>query len=164
MNLSISKRMGVIISVTLFVSLSCMLILLLTQEESSKKLKAKEGVSELSKVLTESITFSMAGEHGRGFAVVADEVRKLSERTAKATKEIAETIQAVQTEAVTANKSMLETNELIANGMKNTLEVNELLEEINESSGKMTDLIGQITAASEEQSATAEQISKILNQ
>jgi methyl-accepting chemotaxis protein len=110
--------------------------------------------------LNAAIEAARAGEHGRGFAVVADEVRKLSERTAKATKEIAETIQAVQTEAITANKSMLETNEIIAYGMKNTLEVDDLLEEINEGSGKLTNLIEQISAATEEQSATAEQISK----
>ena len=48
MKFSISRKMGVIVSVTLFVTLSLMLIVLLAQEESNKKIKAKENVEQLS--------------------------------------------------------------------------------------------------------------------
>jgi methyl-accepting chemotaxis protein len=52
--------------------------------------------------LNAAIEAARAGEQGRGFAVVADEVRKLAERTASATGEIADMIEAIQTSAHTA--------------------------------------------------------------
>jgi methyl-accepting chemotaxis protein len=52
--------------------------------------------------LNAAIEAARAGEQGRGFAVVADEVRKLAERTASATGEIANMIEAIQTSAHTA--------------------------------------------------------------
>lgn len=55
--------------------------------------------------LNAAIEAARAGEHGKGFAVVADEVRKLAEKSATATKEIAELIGGIQrtmAEAVTA--------------------------------------------------------------
>ncbi|NJN94272.1 MAG: HAMP domain-containing protein [Anaerolineales bacterium] len=54
--------------------------------------------------LNAAIEAARAGEHGKGFAVVADEVRKLAEKSATATKEIANLIGGIQqtmTEAVT---------------------------------------------------------------
>ncbi len=56
--------------------------------------------------LNAAIEAARAGEHGRGFAVVADEVRKLAERTAKATQEVARTIQMIQTETAAAVSQM----------------------------------------------------------
>lgn len=110
--------------------------------------------------LNAAIEAARAGEQGRGFAVVADEVRKLAERTTKATKEIAETIKAVQDEAHTADVAMDDAKNMIGIGMKNTEEVEKILNEINSESTKVADLIYQISATSEEQSTTAEQISK----
>jgi methyl-accepting chemotaxis protein len=110
--------------------------------------------------LNAAIEAARAGEQGRGFAVVADEVRKLAERTTKATKEIAETIKAVQKEAATAEEAMKESKVIVEKGMKNTEEVETVLMEINNNSSRVADLVSQISAASEEQSTTAEQISK----
>ncbi len=109
--------------------------------------------------LNAAIEAARAGEHGRGFAVVADEVRKLAERTTKATKEIAETIKEIQTEAKDANISMETASAAVNHGLKLNDEVGEVLNEIMSSVENVTSQISQVAAASEEQSATAEQVS-----
>lgn len=110
--------------------------------------------------LNAAIEAARAGEHGRGFAVVADEVRKLAERTAKATKEIAEMIHSIQGEVEEVNTSMNNARSSVNEGMARTDEVATTLKEILESSVNVADIINQVAAASEEQSASSEQISK----
>ena len=110
--------------------------------------------------LNAAIEAARAGEQGRGFAVVADEVRKLAERTTKATKEIAQTIVAIQAEAREADDSMKDAKTLVERGMKLTEEVDIGLREILGSTERVATEIDQVAAASEEQSTAAEQISK----
>ncbi|MGE5364566.1 MAG: methyl-accepting chemotaxis protein [Bacteroidota bacterium] len=110
--------------------------------------------------LNAAIEAARAGEQGRGFAVVADEVRKLAERTTKATKEIADTIKAIQTEVTEANHSMNEANKSVDYGMELTEQVDKALRDILDSTNKVSDVAVQVAAASEEQSSAAEQISK----
>ncbi len=110
--------------------------------------------------LNAAIEAARAGEQGRGFAVVADEVRKLAERTTKATKEIAETIHAIQDEAQEAKISMDDATQAVNDGLKLTSETEGVFQTILESAENLLQEITQVAAASEEQSSGAEQISK----
>jgi len=110
--------------------------------------------------LNAAIEAARAGEHGRGFAVVADEVRKLSERTAKATQEIAAMIEKIQSDTGDAVQSINTGNEEVQNGKELTEKAGEMMNEIVGSVNKAVDEINQVATASEEQSATAEQIGK----
>jgi methyl-accepting chemotaxis protein len=110
--------------------------------------------------LNAAIEAARAGEQGRGFAVVADEVRKLAERTTKATKEIASMIKQIQRDTSEAVMSMTSGTIEVEKGRELAGRAGDALKEIIKGSADVVDMVSQVAAASEEQSATAEQISK----
>jgi len=108
--------------------------------------------------LNAAIEAARAGEQGRGFAVVADEVRKLAERTGTATKEISSMIGTIQNETSIAVKAMGEGTEKVENGVKLANEAGDALEQIDQGIQNVSDMINQIATATEEQSATTDEI------
>lgn len=110
--------------------------------------------------LNAAIEAARAGEMGRGFAVVADEVRKLAERTTKATKEIAGMIIQIQRETKGAVESIDMGTEEVLKGQEMANNAGKSLKEIISASSIVVDDVNQVASASEEQSTTAEQISK----
>ncbi len=109
--------------------------------------------------LNAAIEAARAGEQGKGFAVVADEVRKLAERTAKATSEIGSMIGAIQDEVQKSVTSMDEVSKMVGTGVEFSTQTGEALHKIVSSVSELQMMVQQIASATEEMSATSEQIS-----
>jgi methyl-accepting chemotaxis protein len=63
--------------------------------------------------LNATIEAARAGEAGKGFAVVANEVKELARETAKATEDIRQTIEVIQSDSQRAVKAIGEISEII---------------------------------------------------
>lgn len=109
--------------------------------------------------LNAAIEAARAGEQGKGFAVVADEVRKLAERTAKATSEIGSMIGAIQDEVQKSVTSMDEIKKMMGTGVEFSTQTGEALQKIVAAVSELQIMVQQIASATEEMSATSEQIS-----
>jgi methyl-accepting chemotaxis protein len=109
--------------------------------------------------LNAAIEAARAGEHGRGFAVVADEVRKLAERTTEATREIATTIEAMQSETKAIVGSIEESVRGVEIGTEKAEKSKDFLKDIAFQIDTVNTQINQIAVAVEEENATTNQTS-----
>ncbi|MFG0292411.1 MAG: methyl-accepting chemotaxis protein [Phycisphaerales bacterium JB050] len=110
--------------------------------------------------LNAAIEAARAGEHGRGFAVVADEVRKLADRTTKATEEISESIREIQSETANAVQRMNTGTDQVNEGVERATQAGQSLDQIVQSARSVSSVIAEIAAATEQQAATSEEISR----
>ncbi|HKU00240.1 MAG TPA: methyl-accepting chemotaxis protein [Paraburkholderia sp.] len=100
--------------------------------------------------LNAAVEAARAGEEGRGFSVVAGEVRNLAQRSAAAAKEIKALISA--------------SVERVANGSTLATDAGQTMEEVMRAVKRVNDIIGEISAASSEQRAGIEEISRAVTQ
>ncbi len=110
--------------------------------------------------LNAAIEAARAGEAGRGFAVVADEVRKLAEKTMASTTDVGNAIAAIQQ---SAGQSIQQVEKAVGNISEATEYSNksgEALKEIVGMVDQTADEVRAIAAASEQQSATSEEINR----
>lgn len=110
--------------------------------------------------LNAAIEAARAGEAGRGFAVVADEVRKLAEKTMSATKEVGESIQAIQADVKSNARSVDSTVRYVETATDLSKRSGRELEEIVDLAEKASDQVTAIATASEEQSSASEEINR----
>ncbi len=110
--------------------------------------------------LNAAIEAARAGEAGRGFAVVADEVRKLAEKTITSTADVATAITAIQQSTEVNVKQVDSMVNRIENVTNLTVSSGEALNGILLMAEESADGIRAIATASEEQSATSDEIAK----
>lgn len=110
--------------------------------------------------LNAAIEAARAGEQGRGFAVVADEVRSLAQNTQKATEQISSSIETLvaSSEHASAVVTRCSTRASGISERSGNIVI-QLREAVNEVA-RMAGMAEQIATASEEQSATAEEVTR----
>ncbi len=110
--------------------------------------------------LNASIEAASAGEYGKGFAVVAEEVKKLAERTTQSTTEISQMIESIQHATANAIRAMERGTHEVERGKVLGDKTAEALNEILEANNKVMEMITNISVSAQQQSHTAEEISK----
>jgi methyl-accepting chemotaxis protein len=109
--------------------------------EIGKVIKVITSIAEQTNLLALNATIeaARAGEAGKGFAVVANEVKELAKETAKATEDIGQKIDAIQSDTRSAVDAIREISQII---------------------GQINDISNTIASAVEEQTATTSEISR----
>ncbi|MEI6208329.1 MAG: methyl-accepting chemotaxis protein [Desulfuromonadales bacterium] len=110
--------------------------------------------------LNASIEAARAGEMGRGFAVVADSVKQLAQRTIASSSEISRTVKEMQTEVEGSVAFMQNERKSIENIVAHVDMTQRSMGEIVLCVEHVFDMVQTIATATEEQSATAEDVNR----
>jgi len=114
--------------------------------------------------LNAAIEAARAGDAGRGFAVVADEVRKLAEKTIASTADVASAIFAIQQSTEINTKQVDKAVQGIEEATALAEASGDALQGILAIADESADSVRAIATASEEQSATSDEIANSIGQ
>ena len=112
--------------------------------------------------LNAAIEAARAGEQGRGFAVVADEVRKLAERTSSCTRDIASTIEEINSVSEAAVRSMQGAVDDVEAGVALVHVNSDGLKVIRSAMVKVDERMEHIASAAREQTTASEGVANSL--
>jgi len=113
--------------------------------------------------LNASIEAARAGEMGRGFAVVADSVRQLAHRTIESSGEISRTVKDMQEEVDSSVQIMKKERQAIEGIIQHVDSTLASMGTIVEHVEQVFSMVQTIATATEEQSATAEDVNRTMN-
>lgn len=114
--------------------------------------------------LNAAIEAARAGDAGRGFAVVADEVRNLAEKTMASTTDVGNAIKAIQDSTAKSMNQVDNAVNRIEQATDLATRSGEALEEIVSMVDATADQVRAIATASEQQSASSEEINRSIAQ
>ncbi|MBC8044716.1 MAG: HAMP domain-containing protein [Rhizobacter sp.] len=151
-----------------------------TVQDSAQKIKSLgESSLEISKIvqtiedianqtnllaLNATIEAARAGDAGRGFAVVADQVRELAERSSKATNDISQLVQTIQSETQDAVSAMERGTLEVERGTKLADSASRALDEIRSVVQQSTELIQEISLAAKQQDIASSGVVSAMNE
>ncbi len=131
-------------------------------QETSKRIKrlgeSSQEIGEMTELIADiteqtnvlalnaAIQAASAGEAGRGFSVVAEEVQRLAERSADATRQIAQLVRAIQTDTQDAVAAMERSTQGVVESTRLSDAAGSALSDIDRVTRQLSQLIAQISA------------------